>query len=141
MFDVLNTDYSPVLKKWIKIYLDKDSTISGDDGKFIFNHITKGNHSITITLPNYEPFVKDIDVANDTSVVIYIYGIKDNYFPIQASSQKKFKYFSSYGGGYPGKDSGAATWLLSTAKQAGNSIVYEVNEKIIFIHKTFSALF
>ncbi len=141
VLDVVNSDYSPVVKKGAPIYIDKDSAISGNDGTFMFNKISGGNHTVSVTLPYYEPFSKTISVAKDTSITIYLDGIKDNYFPIEENSKKIYNYFSSYGGGYPGQDSGRTTWTISTAKLVGNSKVYDVFEKIIFTHKTFAPLY
>lgn len=141
VYDIVSSDYSPGVKKGVFVYIDKDSTLSGDDGTFIFNKINKGNHTISVTLPNYEHYLKTISVVKDTSISIYLYGIKYNYFPIEENSKKIYKYFSSYGGGYPGQDSGRATWTISAAKLVGNSKVYDVLEKIIFTHKTFSPLY
>ncbi|MCK9282077.1 MAG: carboxypeptidase-like regulatory domain-containing protein [Melioribacteraceae bacterium] len=141
VLDVVSSDYSPGVKKGAPIFIDKDSTISGVDGTFIFNKISEGNHTIRVTLPSYEPFSKSISVSKDTSILIYLYGLKSNYFPIEENSIKIYDYFSSYGGGYPGQDSGRATWTISTGKLVENSKVYDVFEKIIFTHKTFSPLY
>ena len=141
VLDVVSSDYSPGVKKGALVYIDKDSTISDSEGKFVFNKISKGDHTVSITLANYEPFSKTISVSKDTSISIYLYGIKDNYFPIEENSKKIYNYFSSYGGGYPGQDSGRATWIISSSRQIGDSKVYNVFEKIIFTHKTYSPLY
>lgn len=141
VYDVVSSDYSPGVKKGATIYIDKDSTISNSEGKFVFDKISKGDHTISITIANYEPFSETIYVSKDTSISIYLNGIKANYFPIEENSKKNYNYFSSYGGGYPGQDSGKATWTISTAILVGNSKVYDVFEKIIFTHKTFSPLY
>lgn len=141
VFDVISKDYSPGVKKDAIIYLDNISTVSDNEGKFEFSKVSPGGHTIKITLANYEPYSNTISVLKDTSISIYLYGIKDNYFPINENTTKTYNYFSSYGGGYPGQDSGRATWTIASSKQVGDSKVYDVIEKIIFRHKTFSPLY
>jgi hypothetical protein len=142
VFDVVSNDYSPGLKNGAPIYLDNDSTFSGTDGTFIFNKVSKGDHIIRVTLPNYEPYFNSILVSRDTSIAIYLYGIKGDYFPIQDNSQSKFNYHSSASNAvYTWADSGEATWTISAAQQIGDSKIYNVFEKIIFKRKTFAPIY
>lgn len=141
VFDVVNNDYSPGMKKGAAIYLDKDSTFSDEEGKFIFNKVTKGDHTISITLPNYEPYSKTISVLRDTSIAIYLYGIQEDFFPIQENFYKKFKYYSDVSTPvYSWTDQGEAIWVISSTKQEDNSKLYEVTETIIFTHKVTTPL-
>ncbi|MBI1937007.1 MAG: PEGA domain-containing protein [Ignavibacteriales bacterium] len=141
LFDVISSDYSPGVKKGAKIYLDKDSVISDNEGKFVFSKIAQGDHTLRVTLSNYEPYTKTISVSKDTSVAVYLYGIKDNYFPIKEKSQQKFKYYVGVSTSvYSWEDKGEATWIISSSKQEGNIKIYEVTERKIFTHKVYAPL-
>lgn len=143
VYDVVSSDYSPGVKKGkgAVIYLDKDSTFSDEEGKFTFNKVTKGDHTISITLPNYEPYSKTISVLRDTSIAIYLYGIIGDYFPIQENFYKKFKYYNGVSTlVYSWTDQGEAVWVISSIKQESNSKLYEVTETIIFTHKVTAPL-
>lgn len=97
VYDVVSSDYSPGVKKGATIYIDKDSTISNSEGKFVFDKISKGDHTISITIANYEPFSETIYVSKDTSISIYLNGIKANYFPIEENSKKIITIFKLWG--------------------------------------------
>lgn len=142
VFDVISSDYSPGIKKDAPIYIDNNSTISGSDGRFIFNKISEGSHTVIVTLPNYEPFSRTITVLSDTNLSIYLYGKKEDFFPIKENSFIKFNYSSSSSDGVSSvSDSGDATWSISTSKQVDDSKVYEVVESIIYTRKIYGPIY
>lgn len=126
VFDVVYYDTSPALKKGAPIFLDKDSTLSGDDGKFIFTQIQEGNHTISVSLPNYEPFSKTIYVSTDTNITIHLYGVREDYFPIKENSLIRFNYESS------GRD-GIANWNVGKYIEDNNLKIYNVKETLILV--------
>ncbi len=133
VFDVVSNDYSPGLKKGAPIYLNNDSTTSGTDGRFLFNKVSKGNHIIKVTLTNYEPFSTSILVSKDTSIAIYLYGKKEDYFPIQENSQKKFKYYDYWTNLISSSTSkGEAIWDIYTPQMSGSTKIYSAKETLIF---------
>ncbi len=142
VFDVVSSDYSPGLKKDAPVYIDNDSTISGSDGRFLFNKISEGSHTISVTLPNYDPFSRTINISKDTTIAIYLYGKKEDYFPIEGNSLIKFKYSSSSSNGISSvSDNGEAVWTINPPKQVDDSKVYEVVETIIYTRKIYSPIY
>lgn len=139
VYDVVSNDYSPGVKKGAVIYFDKDSTFSDEEGKFIFNKISKGDHLISISLPLYEVYSRKISVQKDTNITIYLYGKKEDYFPLKDSSRIKYKYHSSSSSiVYSIEDIGEAEWNI---RKVINSTNYKVDETIIYKHIFHSPLY
>jgi hypothetical protein len=133
VFDVVSSDYSPAVKRGATIYIDNDSTISGDDGKFVFDKISGGNHTLSVTLPNYEPFFQTISVMKDTNIRIFLFGIKEDYFPIQENSLIRFKYSHSSNNLVTWiEDNGEAFWEIGESITSDNLKIYNVKETLIF---------
>jgi len=124
VFDVVFYDTSPGLKKGVSIFLDKDSTLSDDEGKFVFTRIQEGNHTISVTIPNYEPYSKTIYVSKDTNITIYLYGVREDYFPIKENTLIRFDYRSS------GRN-GIANWNIGRYTEDNNLKTYNVKETLI----------
>jgi hypothetical protein len=137
VFDVVSDEYSPGVKKNAPIFIDNDSTISGDDGKFTFNKISEGNHTISISLPEYEPFSKTITIPNDTIITIYIYGVKSDYFPIHENNQILFNYrFSSTNLVTTIVDEGTALWNVNSVNIVNIDTIYNLQETLIYVRTT-----
>lgn len=142
VFNVMSKDYSPGIIKGAPIVIDKDTVISDAGGRYIFNKINVGSHNINVSLPEYEHYTKTISIPSDTINQIYLYGTKEDYFPIQENSQKKFKYSSgSSNGVYNIYIKGEALWLIKSSKQVGDSKVYEVVETLIDTTKIFGTVY
>lgn len=138
VYDVASSDYSPGVKQGAVIYLDKDSTLSSTDGKFIFSNIGKGEHAISVSLPLYESYSQKITVQRDTNIAIYLYRKKEDYFPIKDSAQIKYKYNSSSSSiVYSIADIGEATWDI---KRITNSTNYKVEETKIYKRIVYTPL-
>jgi len=142
VLDVVSSDYSPGVKKGAPVYIDQDSAISGDDGRFIFHKIKEGKHIISASLPDYIPYSETISVMKDTAISIYLYGNKGDYLPVQGDTQKKFKYTSSSSNGVSSmEDTGESTWKIYSFQQIGDSKVYKVDETVIFTRRIYSPLY
>lgn len=137
VFDVVSNEYSPGIKKYAPIFIDNDSTRSGDDGRFMFNRVIEGNHIISISLPEYEPFSKTITIPNDTIITIYIYGVKSVYFPVHENNQILFNYrFSSTNFVTTILDEGTALWNVNSTNVVNTDTIYNVEETIIYTRTT-----
>ena len=133
VFDVVSNDYSPGLKNGAPVVLDKDTVFSDNSGKYKFNSVIEGKHIVTITLPSYEAFSTNITVNTDIFLPIYLYGIKEDYFPIQESIPIKFKYNSSYSNFVSSvQETGEAFWHIYEYKETGDIKVYNLEETVIF---------
>ena len=132
VLDQVYPDVSPFYKASVPVVLDNDTAISGSLGEYSFIKVPKGNHIISVSLPDYEYYQDTITVWSDTIKNIYLYGIKADYFPtIQVNSQKRFKYDSGggFGGGY---SSGEALWSFDSLKEENGNQIYSVKETLIY---------
>lgn len=131
VLDQVFPDVSPYYKEGVPVVLDNDTAVSGSNGEYIFNNVLEGNHTISVSIPDYEYYLDTISVWSDTIKNIVLYGIKADYFPtIQLNSQKRFKYSSSAGfiGIYT---SGEALWSFDSLKEENGNYIYSVKETLI----------
>ena len=132
-------DGSPYLKEDAPVVLDGDTSVSNEEGIYFFEKVLMGNHIISISLPNYEYFADTINILSDTVINLPLYGVKEDYFPIQVNTQKRFEYHSGSGGGlFWVSDSGEATWEIYSLIQQGDDLIYYVWETLIYVRKTQS---
>jgi len=130
-------DGSPYKKEGATINLDGDTSMSNADGEYHFENVPMGRHIISFSSPGYEYFADTINVNSDTVFDIHIYGLKEDYFPIQVNTQKRFEYHSGSGGGlFWVSDSGEATWEIYSLIQQGDDLIYYVWETLIYVRKT-----
>lgn len=133
VYDVISNDYSPLPKKSALIYFDKDSTFTDNDGRFVFRRIKMGDYLIRITLPEYEPFLKSVSVRKDTSIVVFIYGKKEDYFPVNKMTRIIFKYTAFASNSIiTVNDSGLAYWNIWENQVSDNTKYYYAKETLIF---------
>jgi len=129
-------DGSPYLKEGAPVVLDGDTSISNTEGIYSFNKVIRGKHIISVSMPGYEYFADTIFIYSDTLINIPLYGIKEDYFPIEVNTQKSFEYHSGGYGIFGWSDSGEATWDIYSSIQQGDNIVYNVKETLIYVRTT-----
>lgn len=101
VLDHVYPDVSPSYRAGVPVVLDNKTVITNSIGEYSFSNVTEGNHIISVSLPEDEPYLDTINVLNDTILYIHLFGIKKDYFPIQVNTQKRFEYHSCNGfGGY-----------------------------------------
>jgi hypothetical protein len=132
VYDYVYTDTSPFEKKDVPVVLDNDTVRSDAHGYYIFSKVKEGIHNISISLPNYEPFAKTISVPPDTMLRINVFHVKEDYFPIQENSQKKFKYYDYWTNNIStSRTRGIAIWNISSSKMVNDTRVYSILETLV----------
>lgn len=122
---------SPSYRAGVPVVLDTDTTITDSSGNYSFNNVTKGDHIISVSLPEDRPYLNTITVLNDTIFYIHLYGLKPDYFPIKVNTQKRFEYYSCNGiGGVC--DTGKALWSIDSLKEENGISIYSVKETLIY---------
>jgi len=128
---------SPNPKAGVLVEIENDTATSNNAGEFYFSKISAGKHIVNVSLPNYEPYADTINIISDTTIAIHLFGIKDDYFPIQVNTKKRFKYHSGSAGGlFWVSDSGEVTWNIYSLTQQGNNLIYNVAETLIYVRTT-----
>ncbi|MBE0571305.1 MAG: hypothetical protein IH618_07155 [Ignavibacteriaceae bacterium] len=136
VWDYVNNN-SPNRKEAAPVVIDEDTSVSNAEGEFYFDKVLEGSHIISVSLPNYEYYADTINVISDTVITIPIFGVKDNYFPIQVNTQKRYEYHSGSAGGlFWVSDSGEVTWNIYSFTQQGENLVYNVAETLIYVRTT-----
>ena len=80
----------------------------------IFDKVNSDYHIISVSLPGFEYYIDTVSVQSDTVIDIHISCTKEDYFPIQVNTQKRFEYHYGSGGGF--------FWIPDLVKQHGTSI-------------------
>jgi hypothetical protein len=136
IWDHVNNN-SPNRKVGAPVVIGNDTSVSNTEGEFNFSNVLEGKHIISVSLPNYEFYADTINVLMDTVIDIHLFGIKEDYFPIQVNTQKRFEYHSGSGGGlFWVSDSGEATWNIYSLMQQEDKLIYNVEEKLIYVRTT-----
>jgi hypothetical protein len=136
VWDYVNNN-SPNRKEGAPVIMDGDTSVSNSEGEFSFKNVLKGKHIISVSLPNYEYYADTINVSSDTVIAVPIFGVKDDYFPIQVNTQKRFEYhYGSAGGLFWVSDSGEATWNIYSLVQEEGKLIYNVEEILIYVRTT-----
>lgn len=136
VWDYVNNN-SPNRKVGAPVVIDTDTSISNAEGEFYFDKVLEGVHVISISLPNYEYYIDTINVISDTVITIPIFGVKEDYFPIQVNTQKRYEYHSGSAGGlFWVSDSGEVTWNIYSLTQQGENLIYNVAETLIYVRTT-----
>ena len=129
-------DGSPYLKEGAPVVMDNDTSISNAEGIYLFNNVIRGKHIVSVSIPGYEYFIDTIFVYSDTLINIPLYGVKEDYFPIEVNTQKRFEYHSGGGGLFWVSDSGEATWDIYSLVHQDNDLIYSVKETLIYVRTT-----
>jgi hypothetical protein len=122
---------SPEIQKGIEIFIEEEKTITDQNGRFMFEKISEGEHFISINSPTYQSYSQFISVAENMNVDVLLNRIKDDYFPIHVNSTKKYKYFyHTYSGIGDLEINGEAMWNVNSSRMDGDTIVYSVMETL-----------
>jgi len=126
-------DGSPYEKEGAPIVLDGDTSISNSEGEYSFQNVLIGQHTISFSSQGYEYFENKITIHSDTNFDIHIYGLKEDYFPIEVNAQKNYQYSSGGGGVFWYYSSGEAIWDIHSSAQQGDDVIYNVRETLTYV--------
>lgn len=128
---------SPNPKAGVPVVIDNDTSITNSAGEFNFDKVNSDYHIISVSLPGFEYYIDTVSVQSDTVIDIHISGTKEDYFPIQVNTQKRFEYHYGSGGGlFWISDSGEATWNIYSLIQEEDKLIYNVEETLIYVRTT-----
>jgi hypothetical protein len=128
---------SPNPKTNVPVVIDNDTSITNTAGEFSFDKVNSGSHIISVSLTGFEHYIDTVSVGSNTVIDIHISGIKEDYFPIQVNTQKRFEYHYGSGGGlFWVSDSGEAIWNIYSLIQEEDKLIYNVEETLIYVRTT-----